>query len=58
MKTKEKIHNFKHRIKTGLKKLAGVFSEKCLIQERKTRYDLICDYCGEIIPTGSYYEGV
>lgn len=54
MKTKEKIHNFKHRIKTGLKKLAGVFSE--MFDPRKTRYDLICDYCGEIIPTGSYYE--
>jgi hypothetical protein len=27
-----------------------------MFDPRKTRYDLICDYCGEIIPTGSYYE--
>ena len=54
MKRQEKISNFKNRIKNGLKKLAGSFSE--MFDPFKTRYDLICDYCGEIIPTGTYYE--
>lgn len=54
MKRQEKIADFKHRVKTGLKKLVGGFTE--MFDPRKTRYDLICDYCGEIIPVGTYYE--
>jgi len=27
-----------------------------MFQPLKTRRDLICEHCGEIIPTGSYFE--
>ena len=51
----EKWDKFKSKIKDGIKKVAGMLKHEMFFPE-KTRYDLICNHCGEIIPTATYYE--
>lgn len=57
MKKEEKLDKlkaqWKDRLKSGMKKVAGLFE---MFTPYKTREDLICAHCGEIIPTGTYYE--
>lgn len=55
LKREAELDKFKDKIKNGFKKIAGLFKHEMFFPE-KTRKDLICDYCGEIIPTGNYYE--
>ena len=55
LKDTEKRKQFFADLKSGFKKLAGVLQHE-MFSPYKTREDLICDYCGEIIPTATYYE--
>ena len=54
LKDKRKRQEFINKLKSGVKKLAGRFTE--MFDPVKTREDLICSHCGEIIPKGTYYE--
>lgn len=58
-KRQEKFDKFKsniqNKIQSGVKKVAGLFKHEMFFPE-KTRKDLICAHCGEIIPTATYYE--
>ena len=57
LKREEQIDNFKKKLKQGFKKVAGLFKPQYeMFDPYKTRYDLICEHCGEIIPTATYYE--
>lgn len=57
MKNAEKRKKFLDDLKAGLKKVAGYLKPQYeMFSPYKTREDLICDHCGEIIPTGTYYE--
>lgn len=57
LKREEQIDNFKKKLKQGFKKVAGLFKPQYeMFDPYKTRYDLICKHCGEIIPTATYYE--
>lgn len=49
------IDGLKNKFKDALKRIAGYFKHEMFFPE-KTRKDLICNHCGEIIPTGNYYE--
>lgn len=57
LKNEKKREEFMNKLKDGLKRVATALK---IIPEMfdpyKSRTDLICDHCGEIIPTGSYYE--
>lgn len=63
MKRDEAIEKFINKLKDGLKnafsevkrKLSGRYQYEMFYPE-KTRNDLICSHCGNIIPKGSYYE--
>ena len=59
MKFLDKKEKFLQNLKSGLKRVAGFLTGKPqyeMFDPIKTRQDLICDYCGEIIPVGTYYE--
>lgn len=58
MRNQEKRDKLIKQIKNGFKKVAGYFTGKQyeMFYPEKTRKDLICAHCGEIIPVGSYYE--
>ena len=57
LKDKDKRDKFLNDLKAGLKKVAGYFSQVTeMFSPYKTRKDLICNHCGDIIPVGSYYE--
>ena len=71
IKDAEKRKEFLDKLKSGFKKVASIITspinklnlapvkirtDEMLSSSTKTRYDLICKHCGEIIPTGSYYE--
>ena len=57
MKDQEKRDKFIQNLKSGLKRVAGYFTPKTeMFDPYKTRKDLICSHCGEIIPCGTYYE--
>ena len=55
LKREAELDKFKDKIKNGLKRVVGFFKNEMFFPE-KTRNDLICDHCGEIIPVGNYYE--
>ena len=55
LKDKKKWDKFISDLKQGLKKVAGLIKNEYFSPE-KTREDLICAHCGEIIPTATYYE--
>ena len=55
MKNAKKRDEFFQKLKDGIKKIATYFQHE-YFDPYKTREDLICEYCGEIIPQGSYYE--
>lgn len=57
LKDKRKRQEFLNNLKQGFKRLAGsIVPIKEMFDPIKTRNDLICSHCGEIIPKGSYYE--
>ena len=57
LKDKKKRDKFFNDLKQGLKKVAGFLNPLTeMFSPYKTREDLICDYCGDIIPIGTYYE--
>lgn len=64
LKREEARQKFFNKLKDGLKnvyrKVAGLFNRDKYQYEMfspdKTRYDLICSHCGNIIPKGSYFE--
>lgn len=57
LKDKKKRDKFFNDLKLGIKKVASFFQPQYeMFSPYKTRDDLICDHCGDIIPTGSYYE--
>ena len=58
MKFLDKKDKFLQSLKSGLKRVAGFLTGQQyeMFDPIKTRQDLICDYCGEIIPIGTYYE--
>lgn len=53
LKNAKKVAALKDKFKAGVKKFAGMFE---MFYPEKTRDDLICSHCGEIIPRGTYYE--
>jgi hypothetical protein len=55
MKNQKKRDEFFQKLKDGFKKIAAYFQHE-YFDPYKTREDLVCEHCGEIIPTGSYYE--
>ena len=57
MKDQEKRDKFLQNLKSGLKRVVGYFTpQNEMFDPYKTRYDLICSHCGEVIPSGNYYE--
>ena len=58
MKFLDKKDKFLQNLKSGLKRVAGFLTGQQyeMFDPIKTRQDLICDYCGEIIPVSTYYE--
>lgn len=57
LQDEKKRKEFFDNLRLGIKKVAGFLKPQIeMFSPEKTRYDLICDYCGEIIPTGTYYE--
>lgn len=59
LKNAKKRDEFFAKLKDGIKKVAGYLHltpKYEMFDPYKSRYDLICEHCGEIIPTGSYYE--
>ena len=61
LKREEAREKFFNKLKDGFKnvqrKLAGMFSNKYeMFDPEKTRNDLICSHCGNIIPKSSYFE--
>lgn len=59
MKNKEKRDEFVKKLKSGFKKVAGYLTGKPYYEmffPEKTKIDLICSHCGEIIPIANYYE--
>jgi len=55
LKRQEQMSKIWNKVKDGVKKLAGVGVTE-MFDPIKTRQDLICQHCGEIIPVGTYYE--
>ena len=55
LKNQEKREKFFNDLKAGLKRVAGFFQHE-MFSPYKTREDLICEHCGDIIPVGTYYE--
>ena len=53
IKNQKKRDKFLNDLKQGIKKVKGFFE---MFSPYKTREDLICEHCGEIIPVGTYYE--
>lgn len=56
LKREAEIDKIKDKIKNGLKRVVGKLFKNEMFDPMKTREDLICDYCGEIIPVANYYE--
>lgn len=59
MKNLEKRDQFIKNIKNGFKKVAGYLTNTPYYEmffPVKTRNDLVCNHCGEIIPIANYYE--
>lgn len=58
IKDTEKRQKFINDLKSGLKKITGYLTGQVveMFSPYKTRYDLICEHCGDLIPTRSYYE--
>jgi hypothetical protein len=55
MKDARKRKEFFNQLKQGMKKVAGWLKNE-MFYPYKSREDLICAHCGEIIPQGTYYE--
>lgn len=57
LKDKKRREKFFNELKVGLKKVAGyIKSVTEMFSPYKTKEDLICEHCGDIIPIGTYYE--
>lgn len=57
MRSQEKRDKFVKQIKNGFKKVAGYLTKQYeMFDPEKTRQDLICEHCGEVIPVATYYE--
>lgn len=57
MQDQKKRTEFMNKLKDGIKKVAGYLQPVFeMFFPYKSREDLICSHCGEIIPTGTYYE--
>lgn len=56
LKREAEVDKLVQKLKSGFKRVAGMFSKNEMFFPEKTRDDLICEHCGEIIPTGTYYE--
>ena len=57
LKDKRKRQEFLDKLKQGFKRIAGaLIPVHEMFDPIKTREDLICSHCGEIIPKGAYYE--
>ena len=54
LKNAKARQEFMDKIKQGVKKVAGIFHE--MFYPYKSKDDLICSHCGEIIPNATYYE--
>lgn len=57
IKNEKKRDAFLKKLRDGIKKVAGFLRPTYeMFYPYKSNNDLICDHCGDIIPTGSYYE--